>query len=411
MRFPRLLAAAGALTLLVAPACGAEKPDPATKVEVFTWWADGDEKAGLDALVGRFTAGCPGHEFENGAVAGGAGVNAKQVLAARIQRNDPPDTFQVHAGAELDDYIAAGRVQDLTADYAGWGLRQALPPGLVEDLTVNGKIYSVPADIHRANVVWSNPELLAGAGITRPPATLGALMADLAALKRSGVEEPLALGRDWTQLMLLEAVLISDLGAEGFAGLFNGATDWGGSAVTGALEDYAALLAYSNADRDSRDWPDARRLLTDGKAAYLVMGDWAAADGLGHFTFPGNGRVFQWLADSFVLPTGAPNPAGTRCWLRTVASADGQRAFNRAKGSIPARTDVGGEGFSAYQVGAMADWRSGTPVPSCAHGSACTQDWQNAVNAALGVFSTATEKDLAGLQQALAATAARYIRG
>ena len=31
-------------------------------------------------------------------VAGGAGSNAKAVLATRMQANDPPDSFQVHAG-------------------------------------------------------------------------------------------------------------------------------------------------------------------------------------------------------------------------------------------------------------------------------------------------------------------------
>ena len=84
---------------------------------MFTWWADGGEKAGLDGLVGTFGTACSGQEFVNGAVAGGAGSNAKQVLASRLQQNDPPDTFQVHAGSELLDYIDAGQVEDISADY------------------------------------------------------------------------------------------------------------------------------------------------------------------------------------------------------------------------------------------------------------------------------------------------------
>ena len=58
----------------------------ATKdVEVFTWWADGGEKAGLDGLVVEFDTDCADFTFVNGAVAGGAGSNAKQVLASRLQ--------------------------------------------------------------------------------------------------------------------------------------------------------------------------------------------------------------------------------------------------------------------------------------------------------------------------------------
>lgn len=413
-----LAAAVSVAALLAASACDSADEGPSsTQVEVFTWWAEGGEKAGLDALVDRFTAECPGQQFENGVVAGGAGINAKQVLDARIDQNDPPDTYQVHAGAELAEFIAAGRVQDISAEYDSWGLRQALPQGLINDLSVDGKLYSVPANIHRANVVWANTQILSDAGIVRAPKTLDAFLRDLAKLRKAGVESPLALGRDWTQLMVLESVLLSRLGPERFAGLFTGATRWEGRLVATALNDYAQLIGYSNADRDALDWPEAERLLIDGRAGYQVMGDWVAADlqaknfsGYETFTFPGTGGVFQWLADSFVLPTGAPNPAGSRCWLKAVASVDGQREFNIRKGSIPARTDVAGDGFSAYQLGAMKDWASGTVVPSCAHGSACSQDWQNALNAALSAFSTAPVKDTSALQRALAATAAQYVR-
>jgi len=412
-----LTAVVSAAALLVASACGSGDDDEtrATKVEVFTWWAEGGEKAGLDALVGRFTTSCAGQTFESGVVPGGAGINAKQVLNARLQQSDPPDTFQVHAGAELLDHIDAGQVADLTADFASWGLREALPDGLVDGLTVNGKIYSVPAGVHRANVVWTNDQVLSDAGILQPPKSLTELVGNLEKLRAAGVESPLALGRDWTQLMLLEAVLISDLGPQRFTGLFTGATGWDSRAVGKAIEHYATILKYSNKDRDSLDWPQAQRLLIDGKAGYQLMGDWAAAEleadsftGYETFVFPGNGTAFQWLADSFTLTTGAANPDGARCWLRTVASPEGQQAFNARKGSIPARTDAPTTGFTDYQIDAAADWRSGTPVPSCAHGSACSQPWQNAANAALGAFSTSGQTRV--LQSALAAAAKQFLR-
>ena len=177
MRFTRRAAVAvvGVAALLTASACGGSDDGGgagSTKVEVFTWWADGGEKAGLDGLVGQFGTVCAGQEFVNGAVAGGAGANAKQVLASRLQQSDPPDTFQAHAGAELLDYINAGQIEDISADYDTWGLKQAFPQGLIDNLTVDGKIYSVPANIHRANVVWSNKKVVADAGITADPKTM-----------------------------------------------------------------------------------------------------------------------------------------------------------------------------------------------------------------------------------------------
>lgn len=412
------VAAIGAVALLASAACGSgdDKGGSGSKnVEVFTWWADGGEKAGLDGLVSAFGTACAGFTFENGAIAGGAGSNAKQVLASRLAQNNPPDTFQAHAGAELSDYINAGQVQDLSAEYKQWGLDSAFPKGLLDNITVDGKIYSVPANIHRANVLWSNSKVLTAAGITAAPTTMAEFYTQLDTLKGKGIATPLALGKDWTQEMLFEAVLISDLGADKFTGLWNGSTDWKGADVTAAINDYKKLLTYTNTDRDTFDWTDAEKMVMDGKAAYQLMGDWEAADldakgfkDYGYSVFPGNGTAYQWLADSFVLPKGAKNVDGTKCWLKTVGSAEGQKAFNTKKGSIPARTDASPADYPAYQQAAMADWKSGTAVPSCPHGSACAQGWQGAVNSAQGKFST--DGDVAALQTALAAAAAQFVK-
>jgi glucose/mannose transport system substrate-binding protein len=418
MRFTRraVVAAVGIAALLSASACGGsdEGGTGSTKVEVFTWWADGGEKAGLDALVGTFGTACAGQTFENGAVAGGAGANAKQVLASRLQQSDPPDTFQAHAGAELLDYIDAGQVEDISADYDAWGLKQAFPQGLIDNLTVDGKIYSVPANIHRANVVWSNKKVVAEAGITADPKTMPEFFAALDKVKAKGLT-PLAVGKDWTQLMLFESVLITNLGAEKFTGLWNGATPWSDPLVATSIADFKKLLGYTNTDRDALDWTDAEKLVMEGKAAYQLMGDWEAADldakgftDYGYFTFPGNGTTFQWLADSFVLPKGAKNTDGTKCWLKTVGSAEGQKAFNTKKGSIPARIDAAPADYPKYQQTAMADWKSATQAPSCAHGSACSQGWQGAVNSALGAYST--KQDDAGLLKALTAAADQFAK-
>jgi glucose/mannose transport system substrate-binding protein len=419
MRFSKgvAVAAAGIAIALVASGCSSgSKGGTTTKdVEVFTWWADGGEKLGLDGLVSQFKTDCSQYNFVNGAIAGGAGANAKQVLASRLQQGQPPDTFQAHAGAELTDYINAGQVEDLSSEYKQWGLDTAFPKGLVDSLTVNGKIYSVPANIHRANVVWTNKTVLKNAGINDIPKTLPDFFTALDTLKSKGVQTPLALGKDWTQEMLFEAVLISDLGNDKFNGLWNGKTSWTGSDVTQGINDYKKLLGYTNKDRDTFDWTDAEKLIMEGKAGFQLMGDWEAADldakgfkDYGYAAFPGNGTAYQWLADSFVLPKGAKNPEGTKCWLKTVGSAGGQKAFNTKKGSIPARTDASATDYPVYQQSAIADWKSGTAVPSCPHGSACSQGWQGAVNSAMGKFSS--DGDVSGLQKALGTAASQFAK-
>src|SRR5690625_7907808 len=69
-----------------------------SEVEVFTWWAQGSEKAGLDALVEQFEKDYPDLTFVNGSVAGGAGSAAKDMLQSRPQAGDPPRSAEPRAG-------------------------------------------------------------------------------------------------------------------------------------------------------------------------------------------------------------------------------------------------------------------------------------------------------------------------
>jgi glucose/mannose transport system substrate-binding protein len=406
--------------LMVLSACGGDSDDGSSggdsgsgggEVEVFTWWAEGSEKAGLDALVKVFDEQSPDVEFVNGAVAGGAGSDAKNVLASRLQTNDPPGTFQAHAGAELTDYILNGQIEDLTSMYEDNGWNDQFPDTLLQRLQDDGKIYSVPSNIHRANVVWANPAVLQEAGVA-PAATYATLddwIADLQKIKDAG-KIPLSIATDWTQVHLLETVLLADLGVEGYNGLWDGSTDWAGSEVSDALEDYQTLLDLTNEDRQSLDWPDATQLVIDGDAAFNVMGDWAVAafeeqgkefgtDFLA-YPVPGTDGVFDFLADSFTLPVGAPDPDNTEAWLKTVASPEGQEAFNKAKGSIPANTEADTSDFGPYQQTAIESYASDEIVSSLAHGAAAPISWLTDITS--GVAKYGSTGDLEGLQSELA---------
>lgn len=374
-------------------------------VGVFTWWADGSEKTGLDALVKVFGEKYPKDKFVNLAVAGGAGSNAKAKLASDLQNNNPPDSFQGHAGAELTDYINAGQIEPVDDVIQALGGDKVFPKDLLDRLTVDGKIYSVPSNIHRANVVWSNVELLKKAGIdpTKAPADISAWIADMDKLKAAGVSTPLSLGGTWTQTELFETVLISDLGPEAYTGLFDGSTKWDDAKVATAISDYAKLLTYANTPADGDDWTPAIDMVIEGKAAYNVMGDWAVAEftakgkkegtDYGYWAVPGQDGVYDFLADSFTLPKGAKNPGGTKDWLMTVGSADGQKAFNLAKGSIPARTDVPADDFPAYQQWAIKQFKEDKIVSSIAHGAAVSLGWSTAINQAISKFMATKDQD------------------
>jgi glucose/mannose transport system substrate-binding protein len=151
----------------------------------------------------------------------------------------------------------------------------------------------------------------------------------------------------------------------------------------------------------------------DGQAAFNVMGDWAEAAfatqdkkfGSDYVTFPvpGTDGVFDFLADSFTMPVGGPNPAGTEAWLDTIASAEGQEAFNKAKGSIPANLEAKTDDFGPYQQTAIESWTNDEIVSSLAHGAAASVSWLTDVTAAVSKFGS--NQDVKELQDGLVAAA------
>ena len=86
------------------------------KLEIYSWWTAGGESEGLEALFKIYKAQNPNVEIINATVAGGAGTNAQAVLRTRMLGGNPPDSFQVHGGADLlEGWVKAGKMDDITA--------------------------------------------------------------------------------------------------------------------------------------------------------------------------------------------------------------------------------------------------------------------------------------------------------
>ena len=391
---------------------GAWAQGQAGKLEIFSWWTTGGEAAGLLKLFELNRQQHPGVEIINATVAGGAGQNAKAVLKTRMLGGDPPDSFQVHMGRELiDTWVTTGFMEPLDALFKEAGWEKAFPRGVLELLQHDGAYYSVPANIHRANVLWYNRKVFQGTGL-QPPRTVDEFFQVADKLKAAGLT-PLALGDNgiWASTHLFETVLIGTLGADGYRALWTGKTDWNGPGVKKALESMARMLAYVNSDHAARSWDQANELVIQGKAGMTIMGDWVDADNLakgfkdaGWAAAPGNTGVYDALSDSFGLPKKAPHRKETLDWLRLVGSKEGQEAFNPLKGSICARTDCDPKLFGPYLQWAMEQWKKDAIVPSLAHGAAAKESWAAAINDAMSLF--VTQKDVAQTQKLLVQAAA-----
>lgn len=393
------------------------------KLEMFSWWTTGGEAAGLKALYTLYNQQNPGVTIVNSAVAGGAGQDAHAVLASRLQNGQPPDAFQVHMGHELiDGPVAAGQVEDLASLYQSEGWTTTFPQGVLDIVSSTDSAgvkhyWSVPVNIHRANVLWYNKKVFTDNNL-QPPTTFDQFFTDADALKAKGIFA-LALGDkdSFAAPHLMETVLLGTLGADGWKGLWTGATKWTDPKVTDALNTFKKMLGYINTDHASLSWDQANDEVISGKAAMTIMGDWVDADykaknftGYGWVNAPGTNGIYDALSDTFALPKNAPDHANAIAWLKLAGSQQGQDTFNPLKGAIPARTDAGhpaaGQpGYDAYLTSAQADWKKDTIVPSVVHGAAASPAWlldyENAVNAFV------TKQDVASTQTQLVQAATK----
>ncbi|MEU7003816.1 ABC transporter substrate-binding protein [Nonomuraea sp. NPDC046570] len=386
--------------------------DAKKQVEVFSWWTGPGEADGLKAMRAIFERENPNLTFFDAAVAGGSGDKAKAVLQSKLQAKTPPDSFQGHAGAELQGYIKAGDLEPLNSLYDELKLRDVFPAQLVEQISTGGQIYSVPVNIHRSNVLWFNPAVLKEAGVAGAPKTIEEFIAALGKVKAKG-KIPLSIGSEWTVTHLMESVLLGSLGTDAYNGLFKPGANWADPAVTKALDSFKTIMSFAGDPQD--DWQPAAQQVANGEAAFNIMGDWAYGyfhnppeGGLGKQSktdfdwapSPGTEGTFLWLSDSFTLPKGAKNRDGAVAWLKVAASKEGQDAFNPKKGSIPARKDADTSLYTDYLADSLKDWGGDKLAGSIQHGVSVNQPWLASINEAVGLFLGT--KDVAALQTALA---------
>ena len=392
-------AATGSLVELLA-ACGGGTTTTGTagkgQLEIFSWWTAGGEADGLAEMFKIYSGKYPSVKIVNAAVAGGAGTNAKAVLATRMQGGKPPDSFQVHAGQELiSTWVKAGKMESITSIWNSEGWDKAIPKDLKDIVSSGGDVWSVPVNVHRGNAIWWTPKHYAK---STPPATYNDMISAMDSARAAGVQAPLALGSkgNWQIAMLFENGVLASGGPDYYKQLFAGKGSFTDSKVKDALNVMKELFGYVNSDHPTLDWDGATQRLTAGQGVFTIMGDWAK----GYFTSlnltankdfygavsPGTSGNYVIVCDTFGLPKGAPDRDNAIAWLKVCGSEVGQAAFNPKKGSIPARTDVPASIFDPIAQSFMSEFKADKLVPSSAHGSATPEAFASGLNDEMGQF-------------------------
>lgn len=349
-----------------APATSAQKKD---LIEIYSWWTAPGEAEALQSLVATHKAAYPTTRFFNAAAASGS--KARESLALRLDRHDPPDLFQANVhDLQADLARAPGRVVWLDDIFTRAGLDKRIYPEVVRDVTTDGgHVFALPVDLHRENALFYNKQIFAALKLP-PPRTFPEFLETCKILKREGITPLATADQGWILRIFFNSVAMGRLGADTYRAVFAEQRPVDPTALADVLSTFDRLLR-EDVNPDWREegfgWTNAAQALYNGDAAMFMHGDWAKGYlqqlgwrpgvDFGVVGAPGAAELFLYGVDVFALPSGAVNEAGARDFLSTVASSEGQVAFNRLKGSSPVRMDAPREALDPVGQETLDDLR------------------------------------------------------
>ena len=336
----------------------------AQDVEVLHWWTAGGEAAALQVLKEDLRQ--QGVGWKDMPVAGGGGTQAMTVLRARVTAGNPPTAVQL-MGFDLQDWAKEGALADLNelAREERWD--EVIPPALQRFAKYDGKWIAAPVNFHSSNWLWANKAVLAAAGVAMP-STWDELIAALEKVRRAG-KIPLAHGgQPWQEATMFDSVAFATGGAEFYrrALLDLDPEALSSSTMQTVFERMAELRKYVDDNFSGRDWNLATAMVVNGSAAFQIMGDWAK----GEFQragqvpgrdflcarFPGTQGAVLFNSDQFAMfAVDAAQLPAQRALAKVIMGPKFQAAFNIVKGSVPARSDVPGDGFDDCGRQGIAD--------------------------------------------------------
>ncbi|WP_170337359.1 ABC transporter substrate-binding protein [Ruegeria arenilitoris] len=364
----------------------------AEDVEVLHWWTSGGEAAALNVLKQDLET--QGIGWQDMPVAGGGGTEAMTVLRARVTAGDPPTAVQA-LGFDILDWGNQGALANLNDLAAQEGWDEVVPEALQFFAKVDDKWISAPVNVHSTNWVWANKSVLDANGIAVPE-TWEDFVAAVEALKAAGITPIAHGGQAWQDATVFDAVAMSTGGPEFYKAAFIDLDEetLGSDTMKEAFDRMAFIRDNVDDNFSGRDWNLATAMVINGEAGFQMMGDWAKGEFLNAgkvpgedflcFRFPGTQDQVTFNADQFMMfDQGGAVSEEQAALASAILSPSFQIAFNKVKGSVPARTDVDGSELDACGQQGMKDLAaaasSGNLFGSMAHGHAAPASVKNAV--------------------------------
>lgn len=246
------------------------------KAEVSNYWTSGGEAAAAKVLQTEFDR--HGGEWSNSSVAGIENSNA--AFQNRMAAGDPPTARQFTVGFEPKEYIKQGMLASVNEVATADKWSTFLPKPLLQEITYDGKIFLAPVNIHGASWMFYSQSAFDKAGIKEAPKSWDEFFADMDKLKAAGIIPIAWGGQTWQELKVFNAILVSQLGLEGYKKVYvdKDEATMKSSEFAKSLEIFRKMQGYIDEGSSGRNWNDATAMVITGKAGVQFMGDWAKGE-------------------------------------------------------------------------------------------------------------------------------------
>jgi glucose/mannose transport system substrate-binding protein len=354
-----------------------DEPPRDVQFELLTWWSQKSELAAIDAAIKLNEEKHPNVHIRV-LKADSQGAMALDVQN-RLAEGTPPNAFQANLGGNALQWKKSALSLEKRA--AAW--RDHFQDSIIERLSADGQLIGVPLALTRQNNTYYNLAVLAEAGLEIPQGR-DEFTTWLAALAEQGYTHPICIGDQYNWIsshVLFEDIVPGYVGAQYSQDFWSGELNADDPLFAEALDYAATLNPYFNTDFAVLDWDAGLRSLMvqqKDRAEQCVMapmGDWGGAvladdyeydEEFTQRSWPGAESLFVLAGDAFMTTRGVNDEDAALDFFDTLASEQGQVAFNTKKGSIPARIlpdDLRGE-FSPLTQANMSDLASGAALPA-----------------------------------------------
>ena len=365
-------------------ACGGSPDDDqgATDqtLEVFNWWTNPGEVDALTAVLDTYSARYPKTSVINSQVVGNS--KAQEALRDRMVAGNPPDAFQTNAGWNLKKWVeyngrdaADSKLEPIDFVVQQNKLNVVVPASVLDTVSYSGKVYGIPLGVHRYNRILFNKKLFDDNGLT-PPTTLAEFYTVSEEFKAKGITALAVGSKDGhaVKTHTWDGLIVAKGSAQFRESYLTGHENPADQRIVDMLNEYAHMLEYSNADRDSLIWSEAAQKVFNGTAAMIIVGDfgrgfflskgWRMGVELGEIPLPGTSGHFVFVVDAFGLPKGVAHRQAAVNFLNHLATPEAEDAFSPIKGSIPPRTDTNRSVYSPIAQSTMEDFARDTLSPA-----------------------------------------------